>query len=139
MGAVSTILAGARDPAIDGVIAENPFASAADVLGDAEFFGVLPAWYRELVAFFVRIHFDVLDEPDAIDVVGRIAPRPLLLMHGTADQAVSVWQSEALFDQANEPKELWILEGAEHTALFNLAPAEYERRVVGFLDRHLRE
>jgi fermentation-respiration switch protein FrsA (DUF1100 family) len=139
MGAVGTILSGARDPAIDVVIAENPFASATDVLGDAGFFGQLPSWYRELVAFFVRLHFDVLDEPDAIDVVGQIAPRPLLLMHGTADQAVSVWQSEALFDQAGEPKELWILEGAEHTALFNLAPDEYERRVVGFLDRHLRD
>jgi fermentation-respiration switch protein FrsA (DUF1100 family) len=60
-------------------------------------------------------------------------------MHGTQDQAVAVWQSEALFRKAGQPKELWILEGAEHTALFNLAPAEYERRVVGFLDRHLRE
>jgi fermentation-respiration switch protein FrsA (DUF1100 family) len=139
MGAVSSILAAAGNPAIDVVIAENPFASAADVLGDAEFFDRLPGWYRELVAFFVRLHFDVLDEREAIDVVDRIAPRPLLLMHGTQDQAVAVWQSEALFRKAGQPKELWILEGAEHTALFNLAPAEYERRVVGFLDRHLRE
>jgi fermentation-respiration switch protein FrsA (DUF1100 family) len=121
------------------VIAETPFASAADVLGDAEFFDRLPGWYRQLVAFFVRVHFDVLDEPDAIDVVDKISPRPLLLMHGTHDRAVAVWQSQALFDRAGQPKDIWILDGAEHTALFNLAPEEYERRVIGFLDRYLRK
>lgn len=138
MGAVASILAAARDPAIDVVIAENPYSSATDVLGDADLFDRLPRWYRQLVAFFARLEFDVLDEPDAIDVVDRISPRPLLLMHGTEDRAVAVWQSEALFQKAGDPKELWILEGAEHTGLVNRAPEEYERRVVGFLDRHLR-
>ena len=121
------------------MIAENPFATAHDVLGDADFFDKLPLWYRKLVAYLVRVHFDMLDEPNAIDVVGQIAPRPLLLMHGTADQAVGFWQSEKLYKQAGEPKEIWILEGAEHTALFNKAPEEFEQRVVGFLDRYLRD
>lgn len=139
MGAVSAIIAGANTPAIDVVIAENPFATAQDVLGDADFFDKLPLWYRKLVAYFVRVHFDVLDEPNAIDVVNQIAPRPLLLMHGTADQSVGFWQSEKLYEQAGEPKEIWILEGAEHTALFNKAPEEFQQRVIGFLDRYLRE
>ncbi|MBW2270386.1 MAG: alpha/beta fold hydrolase [Deltaproteobacteria bacterium] len=139
MGAVSSILASAGDPEIDVVIAENPFTSAVDVLGNSAFFNRLPDWYRRLVAHFVRLHFDVLDEPDAIDVVDQIAPRPLLLMHGTDDRAVAVWQSEALFDKAGDPKELWILEGAAHTALINKSPAEFERRVIGFLNRYLRD
>jgi len=137
MGAVASILAAANDSAIDVVIAENAFTSAADVLGDSPFFGRIPRWYRQLIALSTRLHFDMLGEPDAIDVVAMISPRPLLLMHGTADQAVAVWQSEALFEAAGEPKALWILEGAEHTALFNLSPTEYEQRVVGFLDRYL--
>lgn len=137
MGAVSAIIAGANTPEIDVVIAENPFASAEDVLGDADFFDQLPGWYRKLVAFFVRVHFDVLDEPNAMDVVNQISPIPILIMHGTADKAVSVWQSQKLYEKAGQPKELWILEGAEHTALFNKAPEEYEQRVIGFLDRYL--
>lgn len=137
MGAVSAILAAARDAEIDVVIAENPFASANDVLGESQFFGSTPQWYRELILAFMRLRFDAWNEPDAVDVVDRIAPRPLFLLHGTADRSVGVWQTELLFDRAAPPKELWILEGAEHTALFNKAPMEYEKRVVAFLDQHL--
>jgi len=138
MGGASAILAGGLDPAIDVVVAENPFASASDVLGEAALFDRLPAWYRHLTLGFLRLRFGLRGEPDAIEVVDRIAPRPLFLLHGTSDDLVSVWQSERLFERAGEPKELWVLEGAEHTALFNLAPEEYERRVVGFLGRYLR-
>lgn len=137
MGAVASILAGARDDSIDVVIAENPYTSAADVLGNSEGFGDLPAWYHELVTFFTRVHFDMLDEADALDVVGQLSPKPLFLLHGTEDRAVHYSQSQRLFDAAGDPKELWILEGAGHTTLFNKAPEEYERRVLGFLAGHL--
>ena len=137
MGAVSTIIAAAKSDRIDVVIAENPFATAHEVLSEADFFDRLPLWYLKRVAWLTRWHFDVLDEPNAIDVVDRIAPRPLLLMHGTEDKAVGVWQSQKLFDKAGQPKEIWVLEGAEHTALYNLAPEAYEQRVIGFLQKHL--
>lgn len=138
MGASSAIIAAGRDPSIDVVIAENPFASANDVLGEARFFGSLPRFYREIVLEIMKVRFGLWGEPDSIDVVASIAPRPLLLMHGTADRSVGVWQTQLLFDRAKDPKELWILEGAEHTALFNKDPLEYRRRVIGFLDQHLR-
>jgi len=137
MGGASAIVAGGLDDAIDVVVAENPFASASDVLGEAELFDRLPAWYRVLTLGCLRLRYGLWSEPDAIDVVDRISPRPLLLLHGTSDDLVGVWQSERLYERAGDPKAIWILEGAEHTALFNLAPAEYERRVIGFLERHL--
>ncbi len=139
MGAVSAILAAARDKNIDVVIAENPYASAVDVLGDAPLFDKLPRWYRQLMVYFTRHKFDVMDEPDAIDVVADIAPRPLLLMHGTEDKAVAYWQSEQLFEQAGQPKDLWILEGAGHTTLYNKSPDIFKQKVIGFLDTYLRE
>lgn len=137
MGAVSAIIAAAKDKTIDAVIAENPFASAVDVLADADFFDQLPRWYLVLVAHFNRQHFSVLEEPNAIDVVTDIAPRPLLLMHGTEDQSVSLWQSQALFDAAKQPKSLWILEGAGHTTLYNHDPQQFEKKVLSFLEQHL--
>jgi fermentation-respiration switch protein FrsA (DUF1100 family) len=38
--------------------------------------------------------------------VGRIAPRPILLVHGDADDVVSYDHAERLFSKAGEPKEL---------------------------------
>jgi hypothetical protein len=52
-------------------------------------------------------------------VVGDLAPRPLLLVHGTADTILSHEASQVLYDRAREPKELRLLPGADH----RLAPA----------------
>jgi len=49
-----------------------------------------------------------------VEVVGRIAPIPLLLVHGDADHYFPVEHPEALFAAAREPKELWLLEGFGH-------------------------
>jgi fermentation-respiration switch protein FrsA (DUF1100 family) len=47
-------------------------------------------------------------------VVGRIAPTPLLVVHGDADHYVPVEHAEALYAAAGEPKELWIEPGFGH-------------------------
>ncbi len=133
MGAVASILAAAEDTTIDAVIAENPFTSAVDVLGNSAGFDRLPRWYHQLVAFFVRVHFGRLGEPDAIDVVDKIAPRPLLLMHGTGDTAVHYSQSQRLYARAGDPKSIWILDGARHTQLFDVDPMTFKARVLDFL------
>jgi dipeptidyl aminopeptidase/acylaminoacyl peptidase len=49
-----------------------------------------------------------------IDYVARISPRPLLLVHGDADDVVSVDDARRLYAEAGEPKRLAIVEGAGH-------------------------
>lgn len=46
--------------------------------------------------------------------VPRIAPRPLLLLHGDKDDVVPVEQAYKLFEKAHEPKEIVILQSAGH-------------------------
>ena len=47
-------------------------------------------------------------------VVGELAPKPLLLIHGDADTILSHESSQALYDRAGEPKTLKILPGVGH-------------------------
>ena len=49
-----------------------------------------------------------------VEVVGQIAPIPLLVVHGDADHYFPVEHPQALYDAAHEPKELWLLEGFGH-------------------------
>jgi len=49
------------------------------------------------------------------DVVARIAPRPLLLVHGAENRLHSPEESQRLYEAAGEPKQLVLLEGAGHT------------------------
>ncbi len=47
-------------------------------------------------------------------VIDEVAPRPLLLIHGTADTILSHESSERLYERAREPKTLKLFAGAEH-------------------------
>jgi pimeloyl-ACP methyl ester carboxylesterase len=46
--------------------------------------------------------------------VARVAPRPLLLIHGTADRLVPPDESRHLFEQAGSPRRLELLPGVGH-------------------------
>jgi hypothetical protein len=50
----------------------------------------------------------------ADDVVGKIAPRPLLLLHSANDHVTPTEQSVAMFERAGEPTELHLFAGVDH-------------------------
>jgi alpha/beta superfamily hydrolase len=47
-------------------------------------------------------------------VVAELAPRPLLLLHGTADTILSHECSQALYERAQEPRTLKLFPGVDH-------------------------
>jgi fermentation-respiration switch protein FrsA (DUF1100 family) len=50
----------------------------------------------------------------ADEVVGRIAPRPLLLLHAANDSVTPTEQSIELFKRAGQPTELHLISDADH-------------------------
>jgi pimeloyl-ACP methyl ester carboxylesterase len=67
-------------------------------------------------------------------VVGKIAPRPLLLIHPRGDRVVPYQESEALAKAAGKNAELHVIEGSAH---FGSGSAEIAALVLDFLKRHL--
>jgi len=49
-----------------------------------------------------------------INWIDKISPRPLLLVHGDADELIPLEQAHKLYHKAKEPKELSIIPGAKH-------------------------
>jgi len=70
-----------------------------------------------------------------INYVADIAPRPLLLVHGSRDEVVAVTHAHRLYDKAGQPKEIVIIDGAEHRLRQN---EEAMTVVVDWLKAHLR-
>jgi hypothetical protein len=58
----------------------------------------------------------------AIDVVAKIAPRPLLLLHPAQDTVTPSQQSIDLFMQAGQPADLHLIAGADHWILSDNDP-----------------
>src|SRR5262249_23622124 len=50
----------------------------------------------------------------ADDVVGKIAPRPLMLLHAANDSVTPTEQSIELFKRAGQPAELHLISDADH-------------------------
>jgi dipeptidyl aminopeptidase/acylaminoacyl peptidase len=73
----------------------------------------------------------------ARDLVGKLAPRPLLVIGGTDDQTVPISMAHDLYAVAGEPKELYVIEGAGHSDLATVSAQAYTARIVGFFERNL--
>ncbi|UXU85670.1 alpha/beta hydrolase [Burkholderia sp. S-53] len=70
--------------------------------------------------FFTWNSVDRIAHFDAFRFIDLIAPRPLLMIAGT--EAVTSWMSTDAFATAQEPKELFWVEGATHVALYDKVP-----------------
>lgn len=64
-------------------------------------------------------------------LAARIAPVPLLVVHGDADDYFPVEHAETLFAAAREPKQLWIEPGLGHAE--NAVTPELVRRIGAWL------
>ncbi|WP_454064042.1 alpha/beta hydrolase [Candidatus Nitrospira salsa] len=77
-----------------------------------------------------------LEELRPIDSI-RSLEVPVFVIGGTRDQHTLPSETKALFTAANSPKELWLVKGAHHQDIYQFAPADYEARVLSFLNTHL--
>ncbi|MGE0132798.1 MAG: alpha/beta hydrolase [Blastocatellales bacterium] len=73
-----------------------------------------------------------------IDCVGAVKV-PKLFIAGAKDRHTKLAESHELFAAASEPKELWVVEEAEHVDVHQVAREEYERRVLDFFEKRLRQ
>jgi fermentation-respiration switch protein FrsA (DUF1100 family) len=63
---------------------------------------------------------------------------PVLIVSGSKDHDTPLPETMRIFDAANKPKELWIVDGADHVDLHRFAPGPYEARIGAFMARYLR-
>lgn len=136
-GAVSAILSGARTTQVGAVVAVAPFNCVAEVWGTSR-----PAWVPQFILDWTlwvsekRRGFD-RDEVCPVNVVDRIAPRPLLVIHGTDDRRITEAQVRRLFAAAKSPKTLWLVEGASHDGIRSPVLDRLAPNVISFLDSAL--
>lgn len=64
---------------------------------------------------------------------------PKLIIGAANDRHTTLADTRSLFAAAAEPKELWIIENAAHENLYVRTGAEYERRILTFLEKSFSE
>jgi fermentation-respiration switch protein FrsA (DUF1100 family) len=67
--------------------------------------------------------------------VARLAPIPLLLLHGTNDNVVNYAHSVALLEEADHPKQLVTIEGGSHIdAMTKRYGSRYQDLMMDFFE-----
>jgi pimeloyl-ACP methyl ester carboxylesterase len=141
MGAAVAIMGAARRPEVCAVVADSSFATHWGVVAyNVKRVVRLPATpfvflADRLMAWRAGYRFR---EVEPLRDVTRIAPRPLLLIHGLEDTTISPLDSQRLFEAAGDPKELWLVDGMEHCCAYFKDRGVYCERVAAFFAEHLR-
>jgi fermentation-respiration switch protein FrsA (DUF1100 family) len=139
MGAAVALQVAALDRRVSCVVAESGFATLRSIFDDYQRRMIkIPFHYlRNLVIkrSEALAHFKA-NAVSPIDSV-RDVHVPLFLIHGTADTTILHTYTVAVFERANDPKELWLIPGAKHHNVPELGGEEYEGRIVTFFEKHL--
>lgn len=126
LGGAIGIQAAAARPAVRAVVAESSFPS-----------------YREAARGSITglgwlLQFLVSDGCDPDDVLDKIPPRPLLVMHGDCDHIVPLAIGMQLFERAHPPKQLRVFAGCRHRTPWAKEGAKFERLLVEFFRDAIR-
>ena len=141
MGAAIALQSAAVDPRIERVVAEDPFASLREVSYD--YAGLhAGAWlgktlFRLAPLMAMRsVEKEGGFNPDDVspEKAAALRPFPLLLICGTCDRTIPCRHAQRIYEAARGPKELWLVEGAQHASALGYSPVDYERHVISFLE-----
>jgi len=94
--------------------------------------------FNALVTAGTAVFSNSTPPPHLIDLVGRIAPRPMFVIYaekGTGGEEKRA--NRAFYEAAGGPKDIWGIPEAGHVGGLEARPVEYERRVTGFFDQAL--
>lgn len=142
MGAAIALLCGAEHPEIAAIVADSAFASHRSAVSynlrrtlhlPAAPFLWVGDWLLRVRAGY-RFH-----QVEPLRAIARIAPRPLLLIHGSRDQMVDPRDAGLLYRAAQGHKQLWMVPQADHCGAYFADRERYICRVVTFFATHLKE
>ncbi len=139
VGGDALIYAAAQEPAIQAIVADSAYATMAEYMEPA--FGIyaliIPGTrYSEMMLYgldYTRVR--------PVDVIARIAPRPIFLIQGAADIYIKPSNMEELAEAAksvpNARVQTWLVPNMNHIQAYNHLRNTYVDRFVTFFNTEL--
>ena len=139
MGAAVALQAATINPRVAVVVAENSFATLRTIFDDYQRRMIKLSFHYLRNMVIVRSELKAkfkASDVSPLDAVKKITI-PVLFIYGTKDHLINYQYSLLLHEYAHEPKELFAVEGASHSDIWDIAGKEYERRLVDFFKKYL--
>ncbi|MBI1798288.1 MAG: alpha/beta fold hydrolase [Candidatus Eisenbacteria bacterium] len=137
LGGSVALAVAAEHPEVRAVIADCPFVSGARALDDAlERWAHVPRWPAASITAAMAERLTGHD-PRALDVLAaarRLDRTPVLFIASERDDRLSAGETRDLWRAAGAKDPIWILADCGHNQAWLRHRAEYERRVLAFLE-----
>jgi uncharacterized protein len=139
MGAAIAVQAASIEPRIEAVVAEGCFTNLRTITVDYQKRLLRLPWHflrniamkrAEGIAQFSHHAVSPLKSVPQVRV-------PILFIHGKADAFIKYEYSQQLYAAANQPKEIFLVDAANHTDVHQIGKNEYEDRIIRFFERTL--
>ncbi|HEV2583859.1 MAG TPA: alpha/beta hydrolase [Ktedonobacteraceae bacterium] len=143
MGAATLLLAASQEPAIRAVVSDSAYADILPILErEVPKGGHLPPLFTPGALLAARALYGMdFYAVRPVDVVARLAPRPVFFIHGTGDTYIPQVNMALLAAAARTAPDAsvqtWLVPGAQHAQAFNTHPQEYVARVMAFFTNAL--
>lgn len=137
-GGAAVARAAAIDPRLQAVVIESSYSSLPDAVEDSfEDRSIFPKWpFAPLFVALAEWRVGIkISQVDSARDLATIHPRAVMIIHGTEDQLFPIHHAQKMYDAAQEPKALWIIEGLGHSNPAVAHEAEYRTRVVAFFEK----
>jgi pimeloyl-ACP methyl ester carboxylesterase len=144
MGGATAVMAAVNDQRIEALILDSMHARVEDLIGRRlevdEGHPSVPGTPAILIGIWLRTGINLMDA-NPVNYIGSLGERPVLLIHGTADEqdlpARSVQANFAAAQAAGVPVEMHLCEGAWHGHVIDTCPADWGHWSVHFLETTL--
>lgn len=145
MGAAASLLAAADDSAVDAVVEDSAYASLMEVLDrEVPKRSGLPGLFTPGIVLLAKLMYGI--DAAAVrpaEAAARLAPRPLLVIHGGADTLIPVDSATRIWNArygpgTPDPATYYIVAGAAHTQAFNTNRDTYLTKVGAFFEQYLK-
>lgn len=138
MGAATLLLAAAQAPAIEAIVSDSAYADILPILErEIPKGGHIPSLFTPGVLQAAHVLYGMdFYHVRPVDVVAKIAPRPILFIHGTADTYIPPSNMQTLATAARSAPgshvQTWLVPGAVHAHAFLVLGQAYVSHVIAF-------
>lgn len=138
MGSGVAILTAAANAHLRAIVADSPWTDYSALLSHDQTVMSIPVLPYEswLIQRFIGVDPATIRP---IDVVGKLAPRPILVIHALDDRNANTTplDANAIIAAANQPKLEFVVPNGGHIGALVSHPTEYIATVVAFLRQYL--
>jgi len=127
LGGANAVAAAAATPDVPlkGVVVDSTFFSYRSIARDK--IGLIPilGWLKWPLSFITATNGH---SPGP--VIARLAPTPVLIIHGTKDRVIPYEHGRLLYEAADSPKAMWTVNGGTHTDALITWEAVYKKKLA---------